>query len=205
MTKFSINLRVRRILYIFKFAVEQKAGELPEQSRFEFSKETSQNNSISSYAENNTSRPLHRGGRAYLTLTNRSKFLGSERLPCFINWGKFGRFKNPKLGLRRSVFTLMIWTKEVIFRSNDNSTSVWKPWFWMRLYLILPIRDIYISSNLTLLTKFSSRRKASQYPDLWAIARYFSHISLPYPSSKCYITCPFSAVCSACCDLKGFW
>lgn len=123
MTKFSINLRVRRILYIFKFAVEQKAGELPEQSRFEFSKETSQNNSISSYAENNTSRPLHRGGRAYLTLTNRSKFLGSERLPCFINWGKSGRFKNPKLGLRRRVFTLMIWTKEVIFRMTIAQVS----------------------------------------------------------------------------------
>ena len=36
-----------------------------------------------------------------------------------------------------------------------GSTSSWKPWRWMRLDLILLMRDIYINSNLNPITKFT--------------------------------------------------
>ena len=101
--------------------------------------------------------------------------------------------------------------------SNNSSTSNWNTLFWLKPDLILSIRNIYTSiptyaclknsvaggkaSKLKIcliaLAKFCSTKKASQYPALWATARYFTHISLSYPSSNCFLTCLFSSVCSA--------
>lgn len=100
--------------------------------------------------------------------------------------------------------------------SNNSSTSNWNTLLWLKTDLILSIRNIYISiptyacsknsvaggkaSKLKIcliaLAKFCSTKKASQDPALWATARYFTHISLSYPSSDCFITCLFSSVCS---------
>ena len=51
---------------------------------------------------------------------------------------------------------LSLQTKKVISMNYGSSTNSWKPWRWMRLDLTLTMRDIYISSNLNPLTKFTS-------------------------------------------------
>ena len=48
----------------------------------------------------------------------------------------------------------------------------WKPRRWVRLNLIFTMRDIYISSNLYPLTKFSSSRRTTEFKDIlpWNIS-----------------------------------
>ena len=43
---------------------------------------------------------------------------------------------------------LLVQSKKVISMNYGSSTSSWKPWRWVRLDLILWMRDIYINSNL---------------------------------------------------------
>ena len=58
-----------KILCSFKLVLEGKTGkETPESSRLEFKEKFSANNFASSYAEDNTSGPLNRGGIADLPL-----------------------------------------------------------------------------------------------------------------------------------------
>ena len=45
-------------------------------------------------------------------------------------------------------FILLVQTKKVIPMNYGSSTSCWKPWRWVRLDLILTMREIDISSNL---------------------------------------------------------
>ena len=62
-------LGVREILCTFKLVLERKAGkEIPESSRLKFLEKFSANNFVLSDAEDNTSRPLNRGGIADLPL-----------------------------------------------------------------------------------------------------------------------------------------
>ena len=44
-----------------------------------------------------------------------------------------------------------------------SSTSSWKPWGHVRLYLILTMRDIYIISNLNPLIKFTSSIRSTEF------------------------------------------
>ena len=57
------------------------------------------------------------------------------------------------------------WKKD-IYMSCGSSKSSWKPWRWMRLDLILTTRDIYISSNLQPLTKFTSSSRSTEFKDI---------------------------------------
>ena len=60
-------LGVTEILCSFKLVLERKTGkEIPESSRLEFLEKFSANNFALSDAEDNTSRPLNRGGKADL-------------------------------------------------------------------------------------------------------------------------------------------
>ena len=52
------------------------------------------------------------------------------------------------------------------FYDMTSSTSSSKPWRWVRLDLILSIRDIYINSNLTPLTKFTSSSRSTEFKDI---------------------------------------
>ena len=62
-------LGVMEILCSFKLVLEEKTGqETPESSRLEFKEKFSANNFALSDAEENTSSPLNRGGRADLPL-----------------------------------------------------------------------------------------------------------------------------------------
>ena len=54
----------------------------------------------------------------------------------------------------------------------DSSTSSWKPWRWVRLDLILMIRDTYMNYNLNPITKFTSSR-STEFKDIlpWNISQ----------------------------------
>ena len=93
-------LEVTKILCSFKLVLEEKIGkDIHESSRFEFLKKFLANNFALSDSEDNTFRPLNRGGiadlnflRTLLTICQKSReFLGSG-LFCLC---KFGSFQNP--------------------------------------------------------------------------------------------------------------
>ena len=87
---------------------------------------------------------------------------------------KIGNFKNPftmitslskfYFSIRR--FILLVQMKKVISMNYGSSTSSWKPWRWVRLHLILSVRDIYVSSNLDPLTKFTSGSRSTKFKDI---------------------------------------
>ena len=93
----------------------------------------------------------------------RAKFLGSDGLFCYISICKFGSFKNPF-----DSEDLFCWCKQkkVISMNYGSSTRSWKWWRWIRLDLILMISDIYINSNLTPLTKFTSSSRSTEFKAL---------------------------------------
>ena len=109
----------------------------------------------------------------------RAKFLESDVLFCFISICKFGSFKNPfatitslsELYLRIRRFFSLVQMKKVISMNYGSSTSSWKPWRWMRLDLIFPMRDIYINSNLN--TEFTKSSKSSKFKYIlpWPISQ----------------------------------
>ena len=94
-----------------------------------------------------------------------AKFLGSDRLFCFISVSKFGSFKNPfamitslsELSFRFRIFILLVKTK-VISMNYCCNTSSWKPWRWVRFDLTFSMKDI--NSKLYLLTKITRSRSA---------------------------------------------
>ena len=63
-----------------------------------------------------------------------------------------------ELYFRITRFILLVQTKKVISMNYGSSTCSWKPWRWVRLDLMFSMGDIYISSNLNSLTKFTSSR-----------------------------------------------
>ena len=107
----------------------------------------------------------------------RAKFLGSVGLFCFSNICRFSIFKDP--------FATITHLSELYFRfgrsillvqTNKNlcsSTSCWKQWKWVRLDLILMMRDTYISFNLIPLTKFTGSRRSTEFKDIlpWNISQ----------------------------------
>ena len=102
--------------------------------------------------------------------------LGSHNTACFcfISIHKFGRFKNPfetitnlpGLYFRFRRFILLLQTKKVISMNYHSTTSSWKPWRWVRLELILALRDIFINSNLNPLTKFIRSSRSTEFKDI---------------------------------------
>ena len=160
----------------FRLVLEEKTGK-------EFLVKFSANNFALSDAEDITSRPLNRGGIANLPFlitllaigqkskepkVQSPKFLGSDGLFCFISIFGFGSFKNPftiitsqsKIYFRFKRFLLLVQMKKVISMNYGSSTSSWKLWRWVRLGLILSLRDIYINSNKNPLTKFTSSSRS---------------------------------------------
>ena len=131
--------------------------EIPESSRLEFLEKCSANDFALSDAEDNTSGAFNREGNSRFifadnTIGNspevpRTKFLGSDPLFRFRSICKFGSFKNP-------------------FSMNyGSSTSSWKQWRWVKIDLIVSMRDIYINSNLNPLTKLTSSRN-TEFKDI---------------------------------------
>ena len=185
-------MEVTEILCSFKLVLEEgKTGkEIPESSRLEFLEKFSANNFALSYAEDNTSGPLNRGGIADLPLL-RTLLAICQKLQepslwevmdsCFISICKFGSFKNPfatiislsQLCLRIRRLFSFVQIKLVISMNYGSSTSSGKPWTLMRLDLIFSMRDIYINSNLDPLTKFTSSSRSTKFKDilLWNISQ----------------------------------
>ena len=58
-----------------------------------------------------------------------------------------------------------------ISMNYGSSTSSWKPWWWVRLDLIFPMRDIYINSNLSTEFTKSSRSSKFKYILPWTISQ----------------------------------
>ena len=91
----------------------------------------------------------------------------------FISMCKFGTFKNPvamitslsELYFEIRRFILLVQMKRVISMNYGSRTSSWKPWRWVRLDLILSMRDIYINSNLNPLTNFTSSSRSTKFKD----------------------------------------
>ena len=94
---------------------------------------------------------------------------------------KFGSIKNSfptittlaELYFRFRRFILLVQTKKVISMKYRSSTSSWKPWRWVRLDLILSMRDIYIKSNLNPFTKVTSSSRSTEFKDIlpWNISQ----------------------------------
>ena len=158
---FLIILGLMEILCNFRLGKE-----MPESSQLE---KVLANNFAWSDTEDNTSSPLTREGLADLPLFRTLLAICQKSLePCFSEMMdsfvlvcKFGNLNNPfatitslsKFYFRLRRFILLVQTKKVISMSYGSSTSCWKPWRWVRFDLILAMRDIYINSNLNLLTK----------------------------------------------------
>ena len=108
----------------------------------------------------------------------RSQFLESDGLICFISIGKFGSFKNP-LAIITSLSEFHYFkyrrlsplkqTTEVI----DRRTSSCEPWRWIWLDMIFMMGEIYINSNLDLITKVSGSSRSTEFKDIhpWNISQ----------------------------------
>ena len=74
-------------------------------------------------------------------------------------------------------FILWVQTKKLISINYGSSTSSWNPWRWMRLDLILSMRDIHINSNLNPLKKFPSSR-SNEFKKIlpWIISKMVTKI-----------------------------
>ena len=72
----------------------------------------------------------------------------------------------PELYFKFRRFILLVQTQKVISVNYSLSTSSWKPWRWVRLDLILLMRDIYINFNLNPLTKFTSSSRSTEFKDI---------------------------------------
>ena len=134
-------LGVTEILCSFKLVLEWKTGKvIPESSRLEFLEKFSANNFALSDAEDNTCRPLNRGGTADLPLLrtllaihqkSRESSFWEVMDSYFISICKFGSFKNPfamitslsEFYFRSRKFILLVQTKKVISMSYGSSTS----------------------------------------------------------------------------------
>ena len=113
-------------------------------------------------AEGNTSRPVNRGDiadlpllRTLLAICQKSReprfwdvidsFVLLPYASLAASRTRFAMITNvSELYFRFRRFILLVQTKKVISMNYDSSTSSWKPWRWVRLDLILSMRDIYI-------------------------------------------------------------
>ena len=53
--------------------------------------------------------------------------------------------------------------KNLISMNYGSCTNSWKPWRWVRFNQILTMRYIYITSNLNLLIKFTSKSRSTEF------------------------------------------
>ena len=189
------------ILGSFRLVLEAKTGkEIPEPSRLEFLEKFLADNFVLSDAKDNTSGPLNRGGIADLTfLRTLLAICQKSGEPSF--WEVMDSFvlllyaslAASRILLQPTIaclnFTLVskdlfCWYKQkkVISMYYGSNTSTWKPWRWVRLDLILTMRDIYINSNLNPLTKFARNRRSIEFKDIlqWIISQM---IMKTYPVS----------------------
>ena len=163
------------MLHSFRLVLERKTGkEMPEPSRLEFLEKFPAKNFALSDAEDNTSGPLNRWGiadlplvRPLLAICQKSRKLSfCEVMDSFVLLA-YPRSSASRILLQRLVawlnFTLdsedlFCWCKQkkVISMNYGSRKSSWKPWRWVRLHLILTMRDININANLNPVT--SSRR-----------------------------------------------
>ena len=74
-----------------------------------------------------------------------------------------------KIRAIKKVFILLVKTKEVLSINYGISMSSWKLSWWMRLDLIFARRDLYINSNVSLLTNFSSSRRSTEFKDILSL------------------------------------
>ena len=113
-------LGVTQILCSFRLVLEGKTGkEIPESSRLEFLEKFSVNNFALSDEEDNTSRPINRGGIADLPLLRTLLAIHQSSI-C-----KFGSFKNP--------FAIIAGLSELYFRfrefysvSTNKKSELWQ-------------------------------------------------------------------------------
>ena len=133
-------------------------------------------------AEGNASTLLNRAGIVELPLLStllaiyqksQEPSLWEVMNSFLISIGKFGSFKNPFAVITslselysRFRFILLVQMKKVISINYGSSTSCWKPWAWVRLDLILLMKDIYIDSNLNPLTKFTSSIRSTELKEI---------------------------------------
>ena len=75
---------------------------------------------------------------------------------------KVPRVKFSELHFRYRRFILFVQTNTLIYMNCDSSISSWTLWRWVRLDLILSMRDKYINSNLNQLTKFTSSSRSTE-------------------------------------------
>ena len=108
----------------------------------------------------------------------KTKFVGSHGISCFSSICKFGSLKNlfatiPGLYFRPRKPILLVQTKKMTSMNYGSSASCWRPWRWVRLDLILTMRNIYINSNPKPLTKFSSSGRSTEPKDIlpWNISQ----------------------------------
>ena len=107
----------------------------------------------------------------------RARFLEKDGLFCFIVYASFTASRTflqqllACLNFRIRRFILLLQTKKVISMNYGSSTSSWKPWRWVRLDLIFPMRDIYINSNLNTEFTKSSRSSKFKYILPWTISQ----------------------------------
>ena len=161
-------LGVTEILCSFRLILEGKAGkELHEFSRLEFLEKSLANNFASSDAEENTSRPLNRGGIADLCKSREPRFwdvMDSFALLAYACLAALRTLLQRLLACLNFILDsedLFCWYKQQKKKISMNygcSTSSWKPWGWVRLDLIFMMRDVYINFNLNLLSKLTSSR-----------------------------------------------
>ena len=60
-------------------------------------------------------------------------------------------------------FILLAKTKKLISLNYGSSTSSWKPGRWVRFDLIFSMKDIYMNSNLSPRTKFTSSSRSTEF------------------------------------------
>ena len=63
-------------------------------------------------------------------------------------------------------FTLLAQSKKLISMRYGCNMRSSKPWRWVKLNLTFTMRDIYISSNLNPLTKFTSSSRSTEFKDI---------------------------------------
>ena len=98
--------------------------------------------------------------------------MGSDGVFCFISRCKFGSFKNTfatitilsELTLDSEDFDMN--RKKDFYGPWQHHKQLKKPWRWVKLDLILLMRDIYINSNVNL-PEFTSSSRSTEFK-LWS-------------------------------------
>ena len=181
---------VTETLGSFRLVLERKTGkEIPESSTLEFLQKFSVNNFALSDTENNTSRPLNKGGIADLPLLRTILAIHQKsREPSF--WEVMDSLvllAYANLAASRSLLQWLLACLNLLqiqrtypFGTHERSDfyELWqqckqrKPWRWERLDLVLLMR-IYINSNLNPITKFTSSSRSTEFKDIlpWNISK----------------------------------